>query len=192
MAVNKTKLTSGGEIGEVSKKRNKLTPLLERFKKLSTFRQIVVLFALGMGALLVITAVSLIYGLIAGNTGDSGLSSQVKAEQVCNNELINRASSNLTSDKMSTLQPIVEEIKKQSNYNNDPNCLIPIFVYAINTNNVSEATSLYGQIRSFSVDSYQINALYGAVGIISIRDLDLRLEGLQKRQEEFKQNTRYF
>ncbi len=61
MSVKSTKLDGGGEIGELSQKKGRLPHLRDRFKGLTIFQQLAVVFSVAVGLLLAVTVISLIY-----------------------------------------------------------------------------------------------------------------------------------
>lgn len=111
---------------------------------------------------LIILVVSVAYYLFQNKNKEAGsfiLQAPV-SEGICDDDLVNRVHVLFDLDKVSELEKVVSEIKLRDNNESDPNCIVPAFIYAINTGNVGEAERLMAQFSQLSNAQDKLNGIY--------------------------------
>ncbi len=150
MALNKTKLAEGGEVGEILAKKT----LFLKFKKLSLVKKLIIV------AILLIIVVFSFYGYslfvgkkIAENTKPIAMSVCSKDEK-----LITEVAKARDTNDIKYLAKLSEQIQAIPNYNSDPNCIYALLQYSLAVGDSKKSRQQYNEyakLYTVSSDKYR-------------------------------------
>jgi hypothetical protein len=94
----------------------------------------------------------------------------------------------LTKQNVTILKPIAKDITVLKNYEKSPTCLYVLTVYYINAADAANAQATYVKLK----EVLKPGVTYGSniqKATTSLKDLELLIEGVRLRTEQYKKNT---
>lgn len=131
--------------------------------------------------------------VIKTNKADKSKSpSTLEYSKICNQDIVNKALELFDYSKISDLESLNSNIKSLNSFEDDPNCLVPIFMQYVIADSLNDAERVLNDIRSLPGFEDRLNGSYSFVGISSIDDLESHLLTMKRRQKEMNENVRFF
>lgn len=187
MAINSTKLSGGGEVGESVKKVTRYSRIKDRFMRLSLTKRIILI----VGVVLLVVGSIYSYGLfISIKSTPKVVNSRT---DVCGSDqtLLNQIAQGRSNNDINALKTASDTIKSRPNYEDDQNCLYGVLMYSIFVADPSEARRAldrYHQVYHREDDKYLGLGLRPDIN----EKLDDRVATIEKQAEEAMTNVRIF
>lgn len=181
MALNKTKLAEGGEVGVASVGNSKFERIKKKIAALSLFKKMTIALVL-----------ALILGGMYYAYGYSRTLQIAEHKNMCinNRPLLNEASKNLQFDKRKNLEKSITQIETFTDFKTDPNCLIPLTAFYIYKADENKATEYFDKLQ----DTYSENKIYPffVENPNYVEAYKAELTGMKIRNKEMQESVIYY
>ncbi len=162
------------------KKENIFARLINAIKQSTTKQKVVVL--------VIIVGISLlVYGLNYLRVRQIAVN-QNKCSS--NEDLIASASAKIQTNSRKDMAPMIAKIEQFSDYDRDPNCLIPLTAYYIYKADESKATDYLAKLKATYADDKVFSFFVTKPN--AVENYTIELNGLKARTKELQESTLYY
>jgi hypothetical protein len=182
MSVKHTKLSSGGEVGDISDKPKKYG--FDWFKGLLKNKRFVAIIILLVGFVIFLT-------IFFMNPKESSKNT-IKSTEDCAGDYYGKTIANLRETNAKELKIITDEIKQINKYDSSYDCLLPIIVSDAYKGDFESAKKHYSLLKTMAKENDKLDKNYSSAGYYKIKDLKALINRIEIRYKNIKENARYF
>lgn len=146
--------------------------------------------AISKKAILLVVAVAILVALLVLGLNRMGKDEkQAESKRVCGDHLIQEALPYLSSRDAQRLHPIVENIRKQPDYDKEPDCLYLALSSSLSRSDATQAAEDLSKLEKVYDPNVGFSKAFG-LKLRTMEGLREAVNALNQRNEEYKQNAK--